>query len=269
VAALEGQDYPEYEIVVVDDGSRDETPEAVPVEFPSVRYLRQENSGPAAARNRGIDAARGDLIAFTDDDCLAPPDWLARLADGFSRYPAAAGVGGRLTAPADLLRSNALARYDEYIARVRHRAGDHEVVAGFECPAGGTDNMAYRRSILQAAGGFDATFPYPAAEDADLKLRLANAGCRFVYVPVAVTHRRAYTWPAFRQQHFIRGKGRVYFDRKWRGGRTSAAAGLALGRGLIQLMVAPPTEPGLLRPALEELWFSTLGQWAAIRELRA
>jgi glycosyltransferase involved in cell wall biosynthesis len=80
LTALAAQDYPDYEIIVVDDGSSDGTGDVVTREFPAVRYVRQPNRGPAAARNVGIRAALGDIVAFTDDDCLPPVDWLSRLA---------------------------------------------------------------------------------------------------------------------------------------------------------------------------------------------
>ncbi len=267
LAGLEAQSHAEREIIVVDDGGSDATAE-VAAQFPVARLLRQEHAGPAAARNRGIAEAAGGIVAFTDDDCLPPQDWLARLAEGFCRHPEAAGVGGRLLAPEHLRRTNALARFEEHVARVRHGAGDHEVLSGFDCPAGGTNNMAYRRAALLDAGGFDESFPYAAGEDADLKLRLAQSGALFLYVPVAMTHLQSYTWPEFRRQQFIRGKGRAYFDRKWGRPPRRAGAALRLARGLGRLAVAPPPEAALLRPALEELWFNTQGQWAAIHEMR-
>jgi glycosyltransferase involved in cell wall biosynthesis len=267
LGGLAAQTCPEREIIVVDDGGSESTAEVV-AQFPIVRLLQQPHAGPAAARNRGIEAAAGEIVAFTDDDCLPPPDWLAWLAEGFCRHPEATGVGGLLLAPEDLRKANPLARFEAYVTQVRHGAGEREVLAGFNCPAGGTNNMAYRRAALLAVGGFDENFRYAAGEDADLKLRLAQGGALFLYLPVAVTHLQSYTWPAFRQQQFIRGKGRAQFDRKW--GRTPGRVRVALRlvRGLARLALAPPPEAALFRPALEELWFNTLGQWAAIREMR-
>ncbi|MCS6911591.1 MAG: glycosyltransferase family 2 protein, partial [Anaerolineales bacterium] len=116
LTALLAQTYPAHEIIVVDDGSTDGTAEMMTRDFPIVRFFRQKNAGPASARNRGIREASGDVIAFTDDDCLPPADWLERLADGYRRHPDVAGVGGYLDAPDEVLADNALAQYDYFVS---------------------------------------------------------------------------------------------------------------------------------------------------------
>jgi len=140
--ALAAQDYAgPWQVIVVDDGSTDETPDVMSA-FPGFVYLQQENRGPAAARNRGIQEAKGEIVAFTDDDCLAPADWLSRLTDGYDRYPQVAGVGGYLEAPEQILRENRFAQLERSVGRDEYGAGNEEIVGGFECPAGGTNNMS-------------------------------------------------------------------------------------------------------------------------------
>ncbi len=263
LTALLAQDYPDYEIIVVDDGSTDHTREMIAAEFPRVRYVYQANRGPAAARNRGIAIATSDTIAFTDDDCVAPHDWLARLADGFARFPQVVGVGGYLEAPDDVLQYQPLARYERIVSRHSFGADAQEYVGGFECPAGGTNNIAYRRTILERVGAFDESFPYAAGEDADLKWRICQLGARLLYVPVKMTHLHAYTWESFQRQAYTRGKGRVCFDAKHRATPTRGRALLRLWRRWLTL----PREwfDAAYRPVLairaEEAWYNFRGEW--------
>ncbi len=100
------------------------------------------------------------------------------------------------------------------MTREHYGACDEEVVGGFECPAGGTCNMSYRRAVLLAVGGFDEGFRYAAGEDADLKWRICRTGARLLYVPIKVTHLQPYTFGSFRRQQIIRGRGAVHFERK-------------------------------------------------------
>jgi len=214
LTALTAQGYPDYEIIVVDDGSTDGTQEMIAAEFSQVRYFWQKNAGPAAARNRGISEATGEIVAFTDDDCLPPADWVVRLADGYQRYPEVAGVGGGLIAPAEILATNVFARYERFIGREVYHVGEQEYYGGFECPAGGTANMSYRRTVLSEVRGFDERFPVAAGEDADLKLRICNLGYRLLYVPTWVTHLQEYSRRRFFRQCYVRGVGRNYFEQK-------------------------------------------------------
>jgi len=212
--ALQEQDYPDYEVIVIDDGSTDKTAEIIAQEFPQVRYFRQQNQGPAVARNYGIQEAIGEIIAFTDDDCLPPKDWLTRLADGYKRYPYVVGVGGILQATQETINSNIFARYEYYNTTQLYEAKDKEVVGGFECPAGGTANMSYLRQTLLDVNGFDENFPVAAGEDADIKLQICNKGHKLLYLPIVVIHKQEYNWPRFRHQCYVRGIGANYFEQK-------------------------------------------------------
>jgi len=231
-----------YELVLVDDGSTDGT-EALGFELsqrPGVRCVRQENRGAAAARNRGIAEAAGEIVAFTDDDCLVPPDWLARLAGGYARHPEVVGVGGRLVPEAAALAASAVARYEAWVAEEVFGIGDEEAVGGFDCPAGGTNNMSYRRETLLDVGGFDEGFPPRVwGEDADLKRRITRRGGRLLYVPVAVVHLRDYALGPFLRQCVQRGRGEAHFRLKHDGRRGWGAHLRRLALAPLKLAAAP------------------------------
>src|SRR5205085_10184984 len=89
-------DYPDYEVIVVDDGSADDTP-AILARFPGVRAVRQPNRGLSVARNVGLREATGEVVAYTDSDCFADPDWLAHLVYQLQQSGAAAVGGPNLT----------------------------------------------------------------------------------------------------------------------------------------------------------------------------
>jgi glycosyltransferase involved in cell wall biosynthesis len=220
--SLLAQDFADYEIILSDDGSTDNTTE-IAARYPRVTYVRQENRGPAAARNRGIARARGDVIAFTDDDCHVPRDWLARLADGYARYPQVAGVGGYLDPPEEIVARNLFARYERFVTRELYRQGNVERVGGLtDYPAGGTSNVSYRKSVLAQVGGFDEWFPYPAAEDHDLRVRVHALGYVLLYLPLRVVHLRAYSIRGFVRQSITRGRGVARWEYKTNGRRATS-----------------------------------------------
>ncbi len=270
LCALLKQDYRDYEIIVVDDGSCDDTRKMVSAEFPEVRYFFQTNRGPAAARNTGIRAASGEVIAFTDDDCAPPADWLTQLAAGYARHPEVAGVGGYLEAPKNILKQNILAQYEFYVSHVTYGANEREYLGGFECPAGGTNSMSYRKSVLADVGGFDETFPYAAGEDADLKWRICQAGHRLLYVPTRVIHLQPYTWPTFRKQQITHGRGAIHFERKY--GHIPSRMRLLLRVVKRGASFAPDIfrmGPSLAWVKLCAGWYECWGQWLEIDRLRS
>jgi glycosyltransferase involved in cell wall biosynthesis len=180
-----------FEIVVVDDGSRDNTPEilAAYAKIPNVRVLRRVNGGPAAARNTGISASRGAVLAFTDDDCRPVQEWLTYLLAALESTKAA-GVGGR-TIPA-----SASSLVSRFVAR-RHLSELPNAVDG-EVRWLVTCNAAFRREALVDVGGFDESYPVPGGEDTDLCTRLRGAGYRLGVAPDALV-RHDHTWRSVRQ----------------------------------------------------------------------
>jgi GT2 family glycosyltransferase len=167
---------PPYEVVVVDDGSRDDTwvtlqrlASGAPV---PVRVLRlPRNRGPASARNAGWRSTVAPLVAFTDDDCVPTPDWLAGMVRGLQTADLAQGC--TLPDPAQLARSGPFSR----TLRIEHEDGFYQ-----------TCNLGYRRESLARAGGFDEEFRHPAGEDTELAWRVLAAGARSVFVPDALVH---------------------------------------------------------------------------------
>jgi glycosyltransferase involved in cell wall biosynthesis len=180
-----------YEIVVVDDGSRDNTPDvlAAYADMDNVRVLRRVNGGPAAARNTGIAASRGQVLAFTDDDCRPIKEWLSHLLAALESS-GAAGVGGR-TIPA-----SATSLVSRFVAR-RHLSELPNAVNG-EVRWLVTCNAAFHREALLAVGGFDESYPVPGGEDTDLCSRLRGAGYRLGVAPDALV-RHDHTWRSVRQ----------------------------------------------------------------------
>lgn len=162
--ALALQDFPRerFEVIVVDGGSTDGCREMAAER--GARVLSDGADGPAGARNVGIHAARGEVVAFTDADCVPRTDWLTRVAEVFAEDPSLAGVAGALRMP----RETFLGRLEDDEARAFYR--------GFI-----TSNVAYRRDALLAVGGFDASLK--CAEDYDLAWRLMDAGYRIVHDP--------------------------------------------------------------------------------------
>lgn len=269
LAALTTQDYVDYEIIIIDDGSTDDTREMIAQYFPAAIYWRQENRGPAAARNRGIERAHGEIIAFTDDDCVPPRDWLARLADGYARYPQVAGVGGYQEPPTETLAKNLYAQYEMFIARHYFHVSDQEYCGAFECPAGGTNNMSYRREILERVGRFDESFRYAAGEDADLKWRICKTGAQLLFLPVPVLHLHAYTTASFQRQSFTRGKGKARFDIKYAGANRVLSLGRLVRRwAMLPLDVRDERARQFMAFKFSDAWHNFRGEWAMLAEMR-
>ena len=176
LASLEKLNYPNYEVMVVNDGSTDGTRQ-IAEGYDYIRLIDQENKGLSEARNVGTKAATGDIIAFTDADCMADPDWLTHLVARFQSSEFGAVGGPNLTPPDDSFVASCVAVSP---GAPTHVLLDDEVAEHIPgC------NMAFRREALEAIDGFDPIFR-AAGDDVDLCWRLQNKGYKIGFSPAAV-----------------------------------------------------------------------------------
>jgi len=153
------------EVVIVDDGSSDDTAKVVQNHPIGARYIHQVNRGPAVARNAGWRAASAPVVAFTDDDTLPDRRWLVELLDELEARPELTGLGGSVLP----MKRNFLADFVQLERLVGHGADERGVRFLV------TANGAYRVDALRALNGFDEGFPMASGEDTDLSFRVRRA----------------------------------------------------------------------------------------------
>ena len=210
--ALAQQTCPPFEVVVVDDGA----PAPVVLDAAawahkfSLRLLRQANAGPAAARNLGARAARSDILAFTDDDCLPDPTWLATLAAAVQETPHA--LCGTLTyngLPRDAWATTSQLIIDLVYAHFNAQPRDAYFLT--------SNNIACRRDIYLELGGFDSSFAKAGAEDRDFcdRWRISHRPLYLLPQPL-LQHRHAQTLRKFIDIHYRYGRGAFLYQAKRR-----------------------------------------------------
>jgi len=198
LTSLAALDYPKQklEIIVVDDGSSDHTPQ-VAIELDAVLVASGAvGGGPAVARNKGAAAAQGEILAFIDSDCTASPQWLRELLPAFSEAGVAA-VGGYVDGMHD---ASPLDRYEAVMSSLN--LGRRAMTGGsgedtFYLPS---CNLLLRRDVFVAAGGFRSELQ--VGEDVDLTWRLRDGSWTIVYLPQgSVCHaHRSRIWPFMRRR---------------------------------------------------------------------
>jgi GT2 family glycosyltransferase len=184
--------YPDLEVLLIDDGSTRDIA-AIARDFPLLRRHRQEHAGLSAARNLGAKLATGDILAYTDDDCLPEPDWLDRLVEAFDD-PRWVAAGGPNIPPPPRNRTEA-------VVAAAPGAPVHVLLDDTEAEHLPGCNLAIRRDALLAIGGFRIQY-VTAGDDVDVCWRLREAGGRLRYVPGAMVwhHRRYRARDYLRQQ---------------------------------------------------------------------
>lgn len=195
--ALLSQDYSNYEVVVVDNGSIDQTREVV--ERMGARYVfSPPEDGFACSRQHGVDAARGEIIAMCDDDCVPRQDWLKQLVQRLCSDESIGLVGG-------LVVNVGFPEGKRF--KGRGKIGRNGVITFVEDPQEadyfGSANMAFKRSAFEAVGGYDPFFR-GGFEEADLALNMRRHGFRVEYEPSAVVE-HFYTGISFKGSHSSQG----------------------------------------------------------------
>jgi len=168
-----------YEIIVVDDGSTDDTRQLV--QRYAVTLLDQPHEGPAAARNRGVAASKGEVILFTDADCAPAPDWIDEMARPFQDQDVVGVKGAYRTQQRGVLPRFVQCEYEERYERMAKLKQIDFI---------DTYSAGYRRQIFLAEGGFDTAYPNASVEDQEFSFRLAERGYKMVFNPRAVVYHR-------------------------------------------------------------------------------
>lgn len=208
--SLLAQDYPadSYEVVVVENGSSDETVQVASA-YP-VQVLQSDVRGPAAARNLGIEYSTGEIVAFTDADCIAASNWLSELVPLY-RDDVTAGVGGSILA---YKRENPtlVERFsDEHSPLVNYWSGEAEFL-----PHLYTANASFRRAVLGQVGGFNPRLY--TGEDVDLSWRVQlELKLSLAYQPEAIVyHQHRTTRQGLARQYRQYGFGEIMLDTLYR-----------------------------------------------------
>jgi GT2 family glycosyltransferase len=199
-------DYPEFETIVVDDGSTDNVSE-IAQEVGVTRLIRVKNGGLSRARNLGMKAASGEIVAYIDDDAYPDPHWLQHLAHTFMTTDFAAVGGPNLPPPGDGWIADCVANSPGGPTHVLFSDRQAEHIPG--C------NMAFRKTSLEAIGGFDSQFRV-AGDDVDVCWALQRCGWKLGFNPAAVVwHHRRNSIRAYWKQQKGYGNAEALLERKW------------------------------------------------------
>jgi GT2 family glycosyltransferase len=191
--SVAAQTYPTFEVLIVDNGSTDGTPEYVELNFPTFRVVRNAaNLGYLRANNRGFDAARGDVLVVLNPDTQVELDWLAELVATLERHPEAGLATSRILMYYERDQINACGNdihvtglaFCRGLGRPRRSYEDEKPVAAISgC------SFAIRRSVLEAIGPFDESLN-PYLEDTDLSWRARLAGYSILYAPRSIVYHK-------------------------------------------------------------------------------
>jgi glycosyltransferase involved in cell wall biosynthesis len=172
---MQGRD---AELLVVNDGSTDGTVDAV-TRYSVVRLINQVSAGPAAARNRGANEAKGSILLFTDDDCVPTPEWLSSMIAPFEDTEVIGVKGVYRTAQRNLAARFVQIEYEDRY-RLMARLSSIDFID--------TYSAGFRRDHFLEMKGYDTSFPVPCAEDIELSYRMSARGWKMEFVPSAIVY---------------------------------------------------------------------------------
>jgi len=199
-----------FEVILVDDGSKPALaldPARWSPKF-ALKLIHQKNTGPAGARNRGVAEARGEFLAFTDDDCLPLPTWLEKLVAALRETPEALVGGSTFNG----LKNDLFAETSQLILEMVYGHFNRNPANSYFFAS---NNIALRRDRYLASGSFDADFDSPAAEDREFCDRWRMQRRPLIWEPAAqIEHRHAQSLCGFLRLHWRYGQGAYLYQAK-------------------------------------------------------
>src|SRR3989344_331445 len=202
LSALTSQDYGNYDILII-DASTDSTSQRAAL-FPNVKVIKSKRKGYGIQRNLGIRLSQGDIIAFTDADCMPPPDWLSKGISSLEQHHVA-GLGGNAYPPEDA------PLIGKAIAALGYPAGGSVGLNPKKDPLS-TCNAFFKKTALTEINGFNETMIY-GGEDTDLCKRLKEKGHKIVIDPTVFIYHKTRTFSEFLHWNIRRGRAKYHLEK--------------------------------------------------------
>ena len=199
--ALKLQSVKPKEIIVIDDGSTDYTKREVQ-KITGIKYYAQKNKGPAVARNAGAKKAKGEIILFTDSDCIADKNWIKEMVKPFEKQGVSGVQGAYKTKQKELI-----ARFGQI--EIEHRY--ERMKKAKEIDWVGSYSAGFRRKEFLELGGYDESFPIASGEDPEFSFRVAKEKGKLVFNPKAIVY---HTHPASLSKYLKVKYNRAFFRPK-------------------------------------------------------
>src|SRR3989344_4403803 len=176
--SLREQKFRDFEIIVVDDGSKDGTAEIAKKN--GAKVIKQKNAGPAAARNNGAESAKGEIIIFIDADCVADERWLEHMLKPFSDKDVAGVQGAYKSDQKSLVARFTQLDIEDRYNRLDRKADSLDWIGSY--------SAAYRKKIFIELGGFDKDFPTGPGEDPEFSFKVSRKGYKLVFKRNAIVY---------------------------------------------------------------------------------